>query len=100
MRDGNGKHHECRLALGAFIADLQEQWDALGLRHMRDVSTLATRGDVGNLDSDPRLRHEDEMKEVGENDVLVASLHAVANMTRVHMPVSYTHLTLPTNREV
>lgn len=69
MRDSNGKHHECRVALGAFLADLQEQWDALGLRHMRDVSTLATRDDIGNPNSIPPLRYEADMKEVRESGV-------------------------------
>ena len=64
MRDSKGKHRECKLALGAFIADLQEQWEALGLRYFRDVSTLATKEDVCNPDSDPPLRHEVDMNEV------------------------------------
>ncbi|GIM15903.1 hypothetical protein Vretimale_18636 [Volvox reticuliferus] len=63
MRDSTGKHQECRLTLGAFIADLQEQWDALGLRHFRDVSTLATKEDVGNPDSTPALRRESDMQQ-------------------------------------
>ncbi|EFJ43900.1 hypothetical protein VOLCADRAFT_96027 [Volvox carteri f. nagariensis] len=62
MHDSKGKAHECRLALGAFIADLQEQWEALGLRYFRDVSTLATKDDMISLDSDPPLRHEEDMK--------------------------------------
>lgn len=64
MRDYKGKHHECRVTLGAYLADLQEQWDALGLRHMRDVSTLATKDDIVDLNSAPPLRHEADMKEV------------------------------------
>jgi len=65
MQDCNGKHHECRLALGAFLADLQEQWDALGLKYFRDVSTLATKEDVGDPDSLPAARKEADMFEVG-----------------------------------
>ena len=66
MRDSTGKHHECRLALGAFLADLQEQWDALGLKYFRDVSTLATKEDIGDPDSLPAVfRKEVDMCEVG-----------------------------------
>lgn len=65
MRDCTGKHHECRLALGAFLADLQEQWDALGLKYFRDVSTLATKDETGDPDSRPAARREADMREVG-----------------------------------
>ncbi|GLI67043.1 hypothetical protein VaNZ11_011229 [Volvox africanus] len=64
MRDSAGKHHECRLALGAFLADLQEQWDALGLKYFRDVSTLATKDEIGYPDSRPAARREADMREV------------------------------------
>ena len=37
-------------------ADLQEQWDALGLKYFRDVSTLATKEEIGNPDSTPAAR--------------------------------------------
>lgn len=66
MWDGQGKAHVCRLRLGAFIADLQEQWDVLCLKHMRDVSTLATRDDFGNPDSRPPPRLQQEMVKVKE----------------------------------
>ena len=65
MQDCNGKHHECRLALGAFLADLQEQWDALGLKYFRDVSTLATKEDVGDPDSLPAAQKEADMSVSG-----------------------------------
>lgn len=65
MRDSTGKHHECWLALGGFIADLQEQWDALGLKYFRDVSTLATKDDIGNPDSIPAVLQEVVMRKVG-----------------------------------
>ncbi|GLI59687.1 hypothetical protein VaNZ11_001630 [Volvox africanus] len=64
MRDSAGKHHECRLALGAFLADLQEQWDALGLKCFKDVSTLATKDEIGDPDSRPAARREADMREV------------------------------------
>jgi hypothetical protein len=69
MYDANGNAHQCRLVLGAFLADLQEQWDALSLMHYPsshcDVATLATRTDFTEPDSAPPPRMVAVMREVG-----------------------------------
>ncbi|GLC47443.1 hypothetical protein PLESTM_002074800 [Pleodorina starrii] len=68
LYDHNGIIRECREVLGAFLADLQEQWDAISLAHYPasrcDVATLATREDFIKPDAAPAARTEEMMCKV------------------------------------
>ena len=66
------------------------------------ASTGVATADIGWRDffTDPLLQQLIEQSLANNRDLRVAALNVEAARAQYRIPVSYTHLTLPTNREV
>ena len=55
---------ECHMTLDLYIADLQDQWDLLNLRHKSSVKELVPQHEFTNFEGKFPARQEGDVREV------------------------------------